>query len=111
MNKINLSAAAQRDLQDIRSYIAVDLDNISAAANTVKRITAKIRILQEHPLAGAALTAIADIDSDYRFLVAGNYLVFYRYFEQEIFVDRILYGRRNYLRILLGNLAEEETDK
>lgn len=30
MNKISLSAEAQRDLQDIKRYISVELDNITA---------------------------------------------------------------------------------
>ena len=111
MNKISLSAEAQRDLQDIKCYISVELDNMTAAVNTVKRITAKIKILSEHPMAGAALTSITAVDSDYRFLVAGNYLVFYRFVNQEIFVDRILYGRRNYLRILFGDFVNDETEE
>lgn len=111
MNKINLSAAAQRDLQDIKRYISVELDNTTAAVNTVRKITAKIRLLSEHPRAGAALTTIADIDSDYRFVVAGNYLVFYRFSNQEIFVDRILYGRRNYLQILFGDTIEDNAEE
>ena len=52
---------------------------------------------------GANLSSITGIASDYRYLVVRKYLVFYRYSNGNIFVDRILYGRRNYLNILLGN--------
>lgn len=50
------------------------------------------------------------IESDYRFLVSGNYLIFYRAYGAEVYIDRVLYGRRDYLRILfdgLDSFAEE----
>ncbi|MEW6623010.1 MAG: type II toxin-antitoxin system RelE/ParE family toxin [Bacillota bacterium] len=49
-----------------------------------------------------------NIQTDYRFLVCDNYLIFYRYEDGIVFVSRILYGRRNYTRILFGDLLEEE---
>jgi len=51
---------------------------------------------------GTPLISVAEVDSDYRFLVSGKYMVFYRVTGKDIYVDRILYGRRDYLRILLG---------
>lgn len=110
MNKIHLSVAAQNDLQDIKQYIAIDLENKNAAVNTLKRIINKIKILKEHAMAGASITTIAEVDSEYRFLVAGNYLVFYRVKAQNIYVDRILYGRRNYLKILLSNTENNQPE-
>ena len=107
MNNIRMSAAAQRDLAEIKQYIELNLENPTAALSTAKMIVQKIRILADHAWAGAALNSIADVDSDYRFLVTGNYLVFYRVYGNDVFVDRILYGRRNYLNILLGDLTED----
>jgi plasmid stabilization system protein ParE len=40
--------------------------------------------------------------NDYRYLVSGNYLIFYKIEDEYISVNRILYGRRDYLRILFG---------
>ena len=37
----------------------------------------------------------------YRYLVCGSYLAFYHVHNEEVIVDRILYGRRDYLSILL----------
>ena len=51
------------------------------------------------------------MESDYRFLVSGNYLSFYRTYGNEVYVDRILYARRDYMRILFGDITTEETDK
>ena len=88
------------DLAGIKSYIAKNLENPSAAISTVRNITKDIRRLREHSLIGASLSSIADVESDYRFLVTGSYLTFYRVLDNDVYVDRVLYGRRDYLRIL-----------
>lgn len=56
---------------------------------------------------GAPLSSIADVEGGFRFLVVGNYLTFYRIENGEVYIDRILYGRRDYLRILFGKMNNE----
>lgn len=101
MNNLHLSDEARNDLLEIKSYIEEELLNPSAALETVSKITNSLRILQDYAQAGAPLSSIADIENDYRFIVSGNYISFYRAYDNEVFVDRILYARRDYLRILL----------
>ena len=102
MNKLQVSKAAQKDLQEIKAYLAVDLENPGVAVAAVSKITKKIRLLKDNPLMGPALTAV----TDERFLVCGNYLVFYSVTRENIFIDRVLYGRRDYLRVLFGEQAD-----
>ena len=109
MNDLHLSDEAQADLAGIKSYIAKDLENPSAALSTVRNITKAIRRLRKHSLIGTSLSSIADVESDYRFLVTGSYLTFYRVYGSDVYVDRVLYGRRDYLRILFGETQDEET--
>lgn len=52
-----------------------------------------------------------DTESDCRFLVSGNYLVFYRAYGKDVYIDRVLYGRREYMRILFGDTQTDETDE
>ena len=106
MNNLHLSEEAQNDLFEIKAQ--EELLNPSAALATVSRITKSLRILQNHAQAGAQLSSIADIESDYRFIVSGNYISFYRAYDSEVFIDRILYARRDYMRILFG---DSTTDK
>ena len=108
MNNLHLSEEAQNDLLEIKAYIEEELLNPSAALATVSRITKSLRILQNHAQAGASLSSIADIESDYRFIVSGNYISFYRVYGNEVYIDRILYARRDYMRILFG---DSTTDK
>ena len=107
MNNLHLSDEAQADLDGIKSYIAKNLENPSAAISTVR----DIRRLREHSLIGASLSSIADVESDYRFLVTGSYLTFYRVLDNDVYVDRVLYGRRDYLRILFGDVQDDETNE
>ena len=108
MNNLHLSEEAQNDLLEIKAYIEEELLNPSAALATVSRITKSLRILQNHAQAGAPLSSIADIESDYRFIVSGNYISFYRTYGSEVFIDRILYARRDYMRILFGDSTTDE---
>jgi toxin ParE1/3/4 len=108
MYKLKISPEAKDDLAEIMDYISQELGNPQAAANLASKITKKIRGLSEHPGIGASLSSVLDIQTDYRFLVCTNYLIFYRYEAELVFVSRILYGKRDYMRILFGNLPDDE---
>ena len=106
-NKIHYAVEARRDLDDIWDYIVTDLCNISAAERIVSNIMDTVDQLENFSEMGALLASIANVDSDHRFLVSGNYLIFYRVSGMNVYVDRILYGRRDYLRILFGDTQTE----
>ena len=86
------------------------MKNPVAALNTVNRIQGAIDRLTDFPESGAPLSAHYKIAEDYRFLVCGSYQAFYRVADTTVFIDRILYGRRDYMNILFGTLLEEEND-
>lgn len=111
MNKLHLSGAAQEDLAGIKAYIAQELDSPQAALSTLRRITKSIRILRDHAYAGAALSSVTDTKSEVRFLVSGQYLIFYRVCGRDVYVDRVLYGRRDYLRALFGDALPAQPDE
>lgn len=106
MNNIHMSDQAQADLAEVKAYISEELGNPTAALSTLRRITGDIRSLKTHALLGASLSSIAAVSSDYRFLVTGNYLTFYRVSGTEVYIDRILYGRRDYLSCLFGDTSK-----
>ncbi len=108
MYKLKISPEAKNDLAQIKVYISQELCNPKAALNLVSNITKKIRGLSEYPEIGSPLSSILNIQTDYRFLVCANYLIFYRYEDGIVFVSRILYGRRDYMRILFGNLPDDK---
>jgi len=106
--KVLLSPMAKQDLIDIKLYITNNLSNSIAAASVVSRITKQLRNLAEVPRFGSPLSSIVDVDTDYRYLLCGNYTAFYRIEDKIIYVDQILYGRRNFMKILFGISIEDE---
>lgn len=109
MNKLHISDDARQDLAEIKQYIAEDLDSPNAAVQTVKAILKEISRLKEQSGIGAPLSSIVPVESEYRFLVYGKCLTFYRVVAQDVYIDRILYGRRNYLAVLFGDALDSES--
>ena len=109
MTKVKLSAAAKADLQETRRYISTVLSNPSASKQTVKRITSHLHTLEQFPEAGTPIL-IPGSPVAYRYLVCGSYMAFYHVHNEEVLVERILYGRRDYLSILFSKELAEEMD-
>lgn len=107
MAEIKLSADAIEDLKKIKSYISEELCNETAALHTISKITGSLRRLADFPQSGAPLASIVNLDTDHRFLPCGNYTAFYRYENGTVYVSRVLYGRRDFMRILFGQSEED----
>ncbi|WP_303825081.1 type II toxin-antitoxin system RelE/ParE family toxin [Ruminococcus flavefaciens] len=103
MNKIVYSPKAQNDLDEIWAYISEKLLN-PTAENTIDSILDTIDALQEHSEIGKSLYFSSDLFSGYRFLVYKNYLAFYRTSGDTVYIDRIIYGKRDYMRLLFKDL-------
>ena len=110
MNELHISTAAQADLLEIKAYIEQEFDNPSAALAAVRRITNRIRVLRDHAYIGARLSSIVTIESDYRYLVSEQYLIFYRVHGKDVDIDRILHGRRDYMRVLFEDMLPENSE-
>ena len=110
MNKLQITPLAKNDLQEIKAYITDELQNPTAALDIIKRITKRLRSLVDFPIMGAALSSIVDIDTDYRYLVYGNYKAFYRYEDETVYVIRVLYSRRDFMKILFGDTSNEDEE-
>lgn len=108
-NKIHYSPESRRDLDDIGDYIVSELQNRSAAERVIDCIIDAVDPLKNFAEMGAPLSSIAEIGTDYRFLVSGNYMVFYRVQGSDVYIDRVLYGRSDYMSVLFKDLLREET--
>ena len=100
MADIKFTPEALNDLKEIKAYISDELCSEQSANNVVAQIIASIRQLQQFPELGAPLSSIVNIGVPYRFLVCGNYNAFYKVNGTDVFIIRVLYGRRNFMRIL-----------
>ena len=109
MAKIRLSPLALTDLKEIKEYIADELCNPTAANRIVSKIIKDYSLLETSPKMGPSLSSIIHIDTDYRFLVSGKYIVFYKTEGEYVSIYRILYGARDYMKILFSdNLTDDD---
>ena len=97
-----LTQKAEADLDDIVSYIAVELSNPKAASDFLDRFDRVIEETRTFPESGSPVIneflPVTNIRKNY----VGNYIVFYLpdFSAKTIYVLRILYGKRNINEIL-----------
>ncbi len=97
-------------MDEIWDYIALELQNYPAAERVIDDILDAVDQLEDFAELGAPLASISNSGTEHRFLVSGHYLILYRTVGNDVFVDRVLYGRRDYLRILFGDMEEGEDE-
>ena len=107
MTKVVFSPEARKDLLEIGDYVAFKLHNKAAARNLIGKIRTTVLTLQQFPESGTPLDYVGP-HILYRYLICGNYMIFYHVSDDRACVDRILYGRRDYLSILFGDELREE---
>ena len=110
MSKLILTAGAKRDLADIEAYITNRLKNGGAALRLVASVTKALRGLEQFPNMGRVVESDLN-EYGYRALVCGDYLAFYRVDGDTVYVDRILYGRRDYMALLFGDETGERDNE
>lgn len=104
--KIRINPVAISDIQEIKAYIWED--NPSAAERMGNDIYSKLEKLAEFPQLGVSLNSRINIKTDYRFLVCGMYLIFYKIEGEFVSIYGVLNGTRDYLSILfLGDLRDK----
>jgi len=107
MANVILSPKAEMDLEQIGDYISQQSGSNKTALSIIRKIKSRIDELESFPLIGKPLAAFVVEDTDYRFLGCGSYLAFYRVKNNDVFIDRVLHGRQDYISILLGDVHEE----
>jgi len=96
----SISAEARRDLKGIQEYISEEKESPQTALKVIENILDKIEGLIRLPNSGTLLAGKVNFPTNYRFKRASGYLIFYRYENSQIFVDRIIHEKRNYIAIL-----------
>jgi plasmid stabilization system protein ParE len=100
MPKPVLSAEARRDLKGIQEYIANEQESPQSALNVIEKILDRIENLLSFPDTGTLLSPKVDFQTNYRYARAAGYLIFYRHENDQIYIDRIIHGKRDYIAIL-----------
>lgn len=72
--------------------------------HVILRFREVITSLQRSPEMGTPLLSEQADHIPYRYIICGNYMVFYHFSVDTVYVDRVLYGRRDYMALLFGNI-------
>ena len=104
MNKIHLSKQAEQDLNEISRYISEVLQNPQAAERISNVISKRIQSLSEFSGIGTPVKSKAASLADHRYLVCENYNVFYLTDNDNVYIQRILHGRRDFEKLLFADI-------
>ncbi len=88
------------DIQSIFEYLNVMRVNKGNAEKIIGDIYRTCDLLKTNPLLGVSITAMTGRDTDYRYIVKGRYLIFYRVENRTIKVVRVIDGRRDYATLI-----------
>lgn len=102
IHKIRIMKPAQTELRETHRYIADELRNPAAAARRIALIDKAIQSLRENPTRFPLVRDAYLASKGYRMLVAKSHLIFFIVREEMrvVSVMRVLYGRRDWIRLL-----------
>lgn len=105
--EIAWSPAAVDDLEAAVDYIESELASPMAARRLVDSVIGKAQLFADVPGAGTALRALNGIDTRYRYIVCGNWMVFLECDGGRALVVRVFYAKSDYMRTLFGEIDNE----
>ena len=109
--ELEVISTALEDLKDIYRYIADVLNNPIAAERIVKKIRQSFSLIASTPFIGQSAKNKINSDTKFRFLTCGKYLIFYVVEEKRITINRVIYGKRDYIQMLFkSDFKAEEND-
>jgi len=96
--KIRINPIAISDILEIKAYIFED--HPGAAVKFGNDIYSKIEELADFPEMGPRLGTRTNLKTDYRYIICGNYLIFYKIEAEFVSIYRVLNGVRDYMSVL-----------
>ena len=97
MFEVKVTPQAAEDLLEIKNYIENELQNPIAAHKNIVETYENLSTLAE---AGIPVERYVPFPTDYKFVLANNYSIFYRIDGNIVRVIRIMYSKRDFVRIL-----------
>ena len=100
--QVKFTDTAKEDLRSIATYIADQSKDKTIAINFVNELKEKVKILENFPEIGAIPDDRIMKNSDYRFLVYKNYLIFYQYIpkDETSYILAFFNAKRDYSRVM-----------
>ena len=98
MATVRLTKRAISDIKKIYDYI---IEDSQQNADSVKAdIIQSINHLGLFPLMGTSLVGKINVKTDYRYVITGKFLIFYKASEDVVRIYRVLSSDMDYIRVL-----------
>ena len=97
--QVEYSKAAIRDLDRVWAEVYKASKDIEITERYIEELLDKVEKKSDYPKSGAPLY-YENTFTGYYFIVFKTYLAFYRLEKDTMLVDRVLYGKSDYMRIL-----------
>ncbi len=88
MIQLRINPIVSEDLKKIKEFIAEDNDEM--AGRTIKEIYSHFEQIQEFPHLGANLSKRVSFQTDYKYVVCGNYVVLYKVGRERVEIYRVV---------------------
>lgn len=97
--QVKKSRQFDHDIERIQVYLSRGNYYDSTIKEIFETIYQDLKRLRTSPKIGTKLNMKVTIDNDYRYIVSGQYIIFYKIFESEkiVRVYHIYHGKENYL--------------
>lgn len=99
MYSINYSNLYMDDFAEALIYIKDVLKNEDASNNLKNKTNEEIQKLKSFPHTGTRLYK-DNIETKYRYIRVDNYYVFYYINDNNVYVDRFIYAKRDFMKVL-----------
>ena len=104
--KVEYAKAAIRDLNRVWSEVLEASKSYDLTTRHIDDLMDKVESKADYPQSGSPLY-YEDRFTGYYFVVFKSYIAFYRLENNVMLVDRVLYGKSDYMKYLHINLDEE----
>ncbi len=99
---IEYSPESIKDLDDVFTDVLTASSSLEITHKYLDELQDKVESMAKRPKTGTPLY-YEDLFTGYYFVRFKEYLAFYRLEDTRMLVDRILFRKRDYIRILLGS--------
>ncbi len=99
MYSINYSNLYMDDFAEALIYIKDVLKNEDASNNLKNKTNEEIQKLKSFPHTGTRLYK-DNIETKYRYIRVDNYYVFYYINDNNVYIDRFIYAKRDFMKLL-----------
>ena len=93
------SSSFDRDIERIQAFFLANEATDQTIHKTLKGIYESLVCLKTSPRTGSPLCSKTSIPNNYRYLLSGKYLIFYKIFEEEkaVRIYHVYHSKENYL--------------